>query len=148
MKKINNLLLVFTVLLTFYNCDNDDGNAPNQNTCVFQGLTYEDANQVIQTQIAEAQLQTDYFPNNDGPGLAAVEVFETTNPGNTFIVTRALTVGAIDNNPQIVIGGTSYTGVVTCQLAGNTVGAELRFDIVLTIGGEAELCVIIDSVNP
>jgi len=148
MKKVNNLLLVLALLLTLYNCDNDDGNAPNQNTCVFQGLTYEDANQVVQTQIPENQLQTNYFPNNDGPGLAAVEVFETTNPGANFIVTRALIVGAIDNNPQIVINNVSYTGVVTCQLANNTVGNELRFDIVLTIGGEAELCVIIDNVIP
>jgi len=138
------LLLVLT--LSLYNCDNDDGNAPNTNGCTYQGLTANISGTV--TLIPESELQTDYFPNNDGPGIPAVEVYETTNPGDNFIVTRALTVGAIDSNPQIVINNQSHTGVVTCQLAGSAVGEELRFDIVLSSGEEVELCVIIDNVYP
>lgn len=147
MKNLNRILAI-VLCLTINSCDNDDGNAPNMTGCNFQGLTVEDSSGTTITTINEADLQTDYFPNNDGIGMPAVEVFETTNPGNTFIVTRALTVGAIDNNPQIVINNTTFTGVVTCQLAGNSIGDELRFDIVLSNGNEAELCVIIDNVTP
>lgn len=146
MKTIIKLIFLTLFFLALYNCDNDDGNAPNINGCSFQGLTALIGSN--QTLIAESNLQTDYFPNNDGPGLPAVEIFETTNPGQNFIVTRALTVGAIDNNPQITINNISYTGVVTCQIAGSAIGDELRLDIVLTGGGEAEFCVIIDSVIP
>lgn len=140
------LKLILVITLFLFNCDNDDGNAPNINICNYQGLSAS-INGTL-TLIPEGQLQTDYFPNNDGANMAAVEVFETTNPGDTFVVTRALTVGAIDNNPEIRIGNIDYTGIVTCQRAGTLVGEELRFDIVLSTGEEAELCVIIDNVTP
>lgn len=146
MKTIFTKILLLTLTLAFLNCDNDDGNAPNTNVCNYQGLTALIVS--TQTLIPEAQLQTDYFPNNDGPGLAAVEIWYTTNPGDTFIVTRALTVGATDSNSEIRIDNQDYTGVVTCQRAGTAVGEELRFDIVLDTGEEAELCVVIDNVNP
>jgi len=120
--------------------------APNQAICNYQGLTAVLGGTL--TLIPEAQLQTDYFPNNDGVGMPAVEVFYTTVPGSTFLVTRALTVGAIDASPEIRINNIDYTGVVTCQRAGTAVGEELRFDIVLSTGEEAELCVIIDNVTP
>lgn len=148
MKNLFKKTLILAAVLLCFNCDNDDGNAPNMMGCTFQGLTAEDSSGTNFALIAEAQLSTDYFPNNNGPNMPAVEVFETTNPGNTFIVTEALTVGAVDSTPQIVIGGTTYTGTVTCQLAGSAVGDELRFDIVLSNGSEAELCVIIDNVTP
>lgn len=147
MKTLKTILLI-ALTIFFVGCDNDDNNNPNLAQCNYSGLTSEDTAGNIITQIPESQLQTDYFPNNDGPGQPAVEIFETTNPGNNYIVTRALTVGAVDNNPQIVIAGTSYTGVVTCQRVNAQVGGELRFDIVLSGGGEAELCVVIDRVTP
>lgn len=142
---IKPLFLVLFILILF-NCDNDDNTAPNVNVCNYQGLTALIGS--TQTLIPEVNLTTDYFPNNDGPGQAAVEVYDNTNPGDTFVVTRALTVGAVDNSPEITINNTSYTGTVTCQRAGSTVGSELRFDIVLSSGEEAELCVSIDSVTP
>ncbi len=152
MKTIKNILpIAFAVVIMLFigtSCDNDSNPAPNDTVCNYQGLTFDDNANNVHTLIPEADLQTDYFPNNDGPGLAAVEVWDTTNPGATFIVTRALTVGAVDNNPEIKINNVNYTGVVTCQRAGSLVGEELRFDVVITGGAEAELCVIIDSVNP
>lgn len=138
------IFLAFTLIL--FNCDNDDSTAPNTNVCSYQGLTALIG--TTQTLIPEANLTTDYFPNNDGPGMAAVEVYDNTNPGDTFVVTRALTVGAVDSNPEIRIGTVDYTGTVTCQRAGSAVGSELRLDIVLSSGEEAELCVLIDSVTP
>lgn len=148
MKIILKTILLLLATITLFNCDNDDGSTPNDTFCSFSGLTVEDNNGNISTQIPEANLQTDYFPNNDGPGLAAVEVWDTTNPGDTFIVTRALTIGAVDNAPEIKINNVDYTGVVTCQRASTVVGGELRFDVVVTGLGEAELCVIIDNVTP
>lgn len=145
--QFKHLCLAFLLIVTF-SCDNDDGNAPNTNGCAFAGLTVVDSGGNIVAIFDEANLQTDYFPNNDGPNMAAVEVFETTNPGDNFIVTRALTVGAIDTNPEIRINNVDYTGTITCQLAGSAVGQELRFDIIVTGLGEAELCVIIDNVTP
>lgn len=146
MKTTLKFLFLLTFMLILFNCDNDDNTAPNLNVCNYQGLTANISG--TQTLIPEANLTTDYFPNNDGPGMAAVEVFDNTNPGDTFVVTRALTVGAVDNNPEIRIGNIDYTGVVTCQRTGAVVGEELRFDIVLSNGEEAELCVLIDSVTP
>jgi hypothetical protein len=148
MKNTIKILVLMTLTMLNFSCDNDSNPSPNDNQCNYQGLTYNDANGNIITQIPESDLKTEYYPNNDGPGQAAVEVWDTTNPGNTFIVTRALTVGAVDNNPEIKINGTNLTGTITCQRAGSAVGDDLRFDIVLTSGAEAELCVVIDTVNP
>ncbi|TYB79714.1 hypothetical protein [Bizionia myxarmorum] len=148
MKIIMKTLIISVFSLVLFNCDNDDGDpitSPNENVCGYQGLTA--LINTTHTLIPEAELQTDYFPNNYGPNQPAVEVFYTINPG-TFIVTRALTLGAMDSSPQIRINGTDYPGVITCQRAGSAVGDELRFDILLTNGYEAELCVIIDDVNP
>ncbi|OBX20136.1 MULTISPECIES: hypothetical protein [Bizionia] len=149
MKTIIKSLCLLVFALAIFNCDNDDGDpltSPNENVCNYQGLTALINN--TQTLIPEAELQTDYFPNNDGPGIPVVEVFYTTDPGTTFIVTRALTLGAVDSNPEIRIDGADYAGVITCQRAGSAVGDELRFDILLDNGFEAELCVIIDDVTP
>jgi len=146
MKTTLKSVLLLLLTLTFLNCDNDDDNAANVDVCNYEGLTAE-INGTI-TLIPENELYTHYFPNNDGPGAPAVEVGYTTNLGNTFVVTRALTVGAIDTNPEIRIDDVDYAGVVTCQRANSAVGEELRFDVVLTGVGEAELCVVIDEVTP
>jgi len=149
MKKTMKSLALLLFVLTIFNCDNDDGDpitSPNEDVCNYQGLTALINN--THTLIPEAELQTDFFTDNDGPGIPAVEVFYTTTPGDTFIVTRAVTLGAVDSNPEIRIGDVDYGGVITCQRAGSAVGDELRFDILLDNGYEAELCVIIDVVNP
>ena len=149
MKSTIKYLVLVVFALSIFNCDNDDGDpvtSPNEDVCNYQGLTALINN--THTLIPEAELQTDFFPNNDGPGIPAVEVFYTTNPGSTFIVTRAVTLGAVDSNPGIKIDDVDYSGVITCQRAGSAVGDELRFDILLDNGSEAELCVIIDDVNP
>lgn len=146
MKSILKSILLLAITLTLFNCDNDDDDAPNLDVCNYEGLTADIQGTV--TLIPEADLMTDFFPNNGGPGVAAVEVYETTNPGSTFVVTSAVTDGAVDANAQIKIAGAFYTGVVTCQREGSAVGDELRLDIVLSSGEEAELCVVIDEVNP
>lgn len=146
-KTLTSFLIGF---ITFVSCDNDDNNNPNINDCVFDGLTIEDSNGTITTQISEADLQTEYFSSNGGPGVPGVEVYETSNPGNIWITTSATTVNAIDTNSTIGLNGTTYSCTVSCQRAGSQVGEEFRFDIVIPgfNNAEAELCVIIDSVVP
>ncbi len=84
MKTILKNVFLLTIMFILFNCNNDDGNAPNENTCNFEDLT-ADINGTI-TLIPEPELKTDYFSNNDGLGKPAVEVFYTTKPGSTFIV--------------------------------------------------------------
>ena len=146
MKSIFKSILLLAITLTLFNCDNDDGNAPNISVCSYEGLTAEI--QGTFTLIPETDLFTDYFPNNNGPGIGAYEVNQISNMGGTFVVTKAVTVGAVDSDPEIRINDTNYSGVVTCQRAGSAVGDEIRLDIVLASGEEVELCIVIDEVNP
>ncbi|REE25673.1 hypothetical protein DFQ09_102264 [Winogradskyella pacifica] len=146
MKSILKTILLLAITLTLFNCDNDDGNAPNISVCSYEGLTAE--LQGILTLIPASDLVTDYFPNNDGPGIGAYEVNQISNMGGTFVVTKAVTNGAVDSDPEIKINDINYSGVVTCQRAGSAVGDEIRLDIVLASGEEVELCVVIDYVTP
>lgn len=146
MKCLFKLPILLLMCLVLYSCDNDDGMAENQNQCNYEGLTFFDGS--TQTLLTEAQLQTELFPNNNGPGIAAVEVYETTNPGNIFLTTGAVTLNATGPG-TLGINGTNYAVTVTCQRAGATIGDEFRFDIVTVSGGfEGELCVLIDAVIP
>lgn len=148
MKKSIQLLSFIFCSLLFCSCDNDDGNATNQNACNYQGLSYVDSSNNNQTLIPEADLTTDFFPNNGGPGIPAVEIFNSgSSTGFSFFTTSAVTLNATGAG-TIGIGGTNYACVVTCQLAGTNVGDDFRFDISIPNVGEAEFCVIIDSVNP
>ncbi|MDO6600225.1 hypothetical protein [Tenacibaculum sp. 1_MG-2023] len=147
MKTILKLTLLFTFFLTLFNCDNDNGNAPNQNICNYEGLTFLDSSNNTQTILPETQLQTDFFPNNGGPGIAAVEIYETSNPGNIWFITDVVTLNGTGTG-TLGIGNTNYTVNVTCQRAGTMIGEEFRFDIVTTNGSEGELCVVIDNVTP
>jgi hypothetical protein len=148
MKNIHLPIKIYLCLLVLLaGCDNDDNNAPNANICNFQGLSVEDINGNTIVLISDTDLRTDFFPNNNGPGMAAVEIFDSTfNGGLTFIVTDALSVGSVDTSPSITIQGVSYTGTVTNQRTGSLVGDELRFDVIINGLGEAELCVKIDIV--
>lgn len=144
MKKLLKTLLLFTVTCTLINCDNDNGNAANETACNYQGFTFLDTNDNTQTLIPETDLVTDFFPNNGGPGIAAVEIYG----GNPFVVftTNAVTVGATENI-NLIINGNTYPVTVTCQRAGTLIGEEFRFDVTAN-NVEAEYCVVIDSVNP
>ncbi len=145
MKYLVKASLLFFMSILFLSCDNDDGMADNQNQCNYQGLTFDDGS--TQTLLPESQLQTELFPNNGGPGVAAVEVYETTNPGNIWLLTDAVTLNSVGPG-TLGINGTNYTVTVTCQRAGTAVGDEFRFDVVTTGGLEGELCVVIDAVIP
>jgi len=130
--------------LTFFSCDNDNNPSPNDTQCNYEGLTFLDTSNSTQTLIPEANLTTDFFPNNGGPGIAAVEIYG----GTPFVVftTNAVTVGASENI-NLLINGNTYPVTVTCQRAGTLVGDEFRFDITAN-NVEAEYYVVIDSVNP
>lgn len=145
MKKTLFYLIASILFTTFYNCDNDNGNAPNETQCNYEGLTYSlDSNNSTQTVIPEVDLTTELFPNNGGTGIAAVEIYG----GTPFVVftTNAVTLGATENI-NILIDGTPYPATVTCQRAGIAVGDEFRYDITSN-SLEAEYCVIIDTVTP
>lgn len=147
MKKVIQYFLALLVMIVFFSCNNDDGNAPNKNVCNYEGLTFEDPMDNTQTLLPESDLQTEYFPNNGGPGVPAVEIYETNNPGNIWFLTDVVALNATGTG-TIGINGNTYTCTVTCQRAGTQIGDEMRFDVVLQGGEEAEFCVVIDSVNP
>jgi hypothetical protein len=136
--------IALLLIITTTSCDNDSNPSPNDTQCNYQGLTFLDTSNNTQTLIPESDLTTDFFPNNGGPGIAAVEIYG----GNPFVVftTNAVTVGATENI-NIIINGTSYPVAVTCQRAGTLVGEEFRFDITAN-NVEAEYCVVIDNVTP
>ena len=146
MKDLFKLPILLLIRLVFYGCDNDDGMADNQNQCNYQGLPFFDRS--TPTLLPKAPLQTELFPNNKGPGIAAVEVYETTNPENIFLTRGTVTLNATGPG-TLGINGTNYAVTLTCQRAGTTVGDEFRFDVVRVSGGfEGELCVLIDAVIP
>ena len=144
MKRTFLYLLTILFIFSFYNCDNDDGNAPNQNICNYEGLTYLDGS--TQTLLPETILATEYYPNNGGPGIAAIEIYKTDDISMVF-TTSVVTLNATGTGTIIINNGPSTTVNVTCQRAGTQVGDEFRFDLTKS-GLEAEFCVIIDSVNP
>lgn len=142
---VNNILKTVLVLLTMlmcFQCDNDDGNAPNENECNYEGFSFE-WNNNTHTTYSESILKAEYFSSQ-----GAIEIWDTTNPGNTFIVTTALSAGEVDSNPEIRIEGNDYSGTITCQrISGTNVGDEIRYDIVINGTAEAEFCGDIDTVN-
>ncbi len=143
MKKILSILFILAVLLS---CDNDADPSPNDTNCNYQGLTFLDTNSNVQTLIPEADLTTTFFPNNGGTGVGGIEINKTSDPGNNWFTTDAVTLNATGTG-TIRVNGTTYNVNVLCQRAGTAVGDEFRFDI--TGGGvEAEFCVIIDIVTP
>jgi len=142
MKIIKTLVLILLTGTLFNSCDNDSSPSPNDAQCNYQGLTFLDTSDNTQTLIPEADLTTEFFPNSsNGP---EIEIYG----GTPFVVfaTTAVTVGATDNI-NLIVDGTSYAVVVTCQRAGSAVGDEFRYDI--TAGNvEAEYCVVVDTVIP
>lgn len=150
MKTIFKILFITVLSLSLSNCDNDDGNAPNQNACTFQGLTFADSSNNTQTLTPESDLWTDYLTaGSNGP---EVEVYLNSDPGFFNFTTTAVTDGG-SGLATVNYDGTTYQGVpVTCQRGvtdptiGALVGDEFRFDI--SFGSlEMELCVIVDEVT-
>lgn len=148
MKTIQKLLAVL-VLINFLSCDNDDGNAPNENVCNYQGLT-ADINGTV-TLIPESDLYTDYLTaGSNGP---EIEIYDVNNPGD-FNFTTTIVNETATGSGTIVLNGTAYNNVsVTCQrgVTGSTgalVGDEFRFDVVdLNNNIEVEFCVIVDELT-
>lgn len=144
MKTLFKIATILVITLLLFSCDNDNNPSPNDAQCNYEGLTFLDTSNSTQTLIPESDLTTDYFPNNGGPGIAAVEIYG----GNPFVVftTNAVIVGATETI-NLLVNGTTYPVTVTCQRAGTLVGEEFRFDVTAN-NVEAEYCVVIDSVNP
>lgn len=139
------IFLIFLAIITF-SCDNDADPSPNDNQCNYEGFTFLDTSNNIQTLIAEADLTTDFFPNNGGPGIPGIEIYETANPGNMNFITDVVTLNA-SGSGTLQLNGTNYAINVICQRAGTAVGDEFRFDLTSN-GVEAEFCVTIDNVTP
>ena len=140
MKTLQKTLSILLLALSLINCNNDNGNAPNQTVCNYQGFTFLDTNNNTQTLIPEADLTTDFFnTSSNGP---EVEIYETNNPGNFNFTTTVTTLNATGTG-TLNFNGNTYTVNVTCQRTGSAVGDELRYDVTAS-GLEVEFCVIID----
>lgn len=147
-KNVLKLTSVLLLTLLFIQCDNDNGNAPNQNQCNYAGLTILDTNGNTQTLIPEADLTTNIHVS--GNAVKSIEIFKTSDPNSFTFRTKHValnTTGAGYINSSLLTP-VNNTVTVTCQRAGTSVGNEYRYDIVFTNGAEGELCVIIDNVNP
>ena len=144
LKKITLILILFLS----YSCDNEDETSPNDNQCTYQGLTFVDATNSINTQIAEADLTTGYITaGSNGP---EIEVYETNSPGNFNFSTTVVNENATGSG-TINYNGNTYAVNVICQrgVTGSTgaiIGDEFRFDITAS-GLEVELCVIQDVLT-
>ena len=138
------ILLILSIFII--SCDNDDSNASNQNICVYDGLTYLDNNQTNEVLIPSTNLTTEYYPNSNGPGIPAIEIYKTDDISMVF-TTNIVTLNATGVGSLIINNGPPVTVNVACQRAGTQVGDEFRFDLTAS-GLEAEFCVTIDAVNP
>lgn len=146
MEVLNSLLrrsLYLTLMFFLLACDNDDGNAANQNQCTYQGFSYLDTNNNTTILIPEADLYTDFFiSSSNGP---EVEIYKTAQPGSFYFLTTTVGLNATGTG-SLSLNGNVYNVNVVCQRTGNTVGDEMRFDLTAN-GLEAEFCVIIDRVQ-
>jgi len=147
MKSTFRIAFILMISITLFNCDNDDGNAPNENVCAYQGLTAELSG--TQTLIPESDLTSGYLTaGSNGP---EIEIYQTSNPGNFNFTTTVVNDGATGTG-TVNFNGVTYQNIaVECQrgvtgTTGAAVGDEFRFDI--TDGTlEIELCVIVDTVT-
>ena len=141
------IILIVTILFIGSSCDNEDDPSPNDNQCTYQGLTFVDMTNNINTAIPESDLTAHFFTNGAGVGLGQIEINKTTEPSQYFLSTDIVTLNAVGSG-VLRIAGTDYPVTVTCQRAGTAVGDEFRFDIVGANGEEAEFCGTIDIVTP
>jgi hypothetical protein len=140
MKTIKKTLLLVLLITVSFSCDNDDGDADNQDTCDYAGFTFLDTQNNTQTLIPESDLTTDfYYTSSNGP---EVEIYQTATPGDFWFVTTVVDANGTGTG-SLSINNTIYTVNVTCQRTGSAIGEEMRYDITAS-GLEAEFCVIID----
>lgn len=134
---------ILIIIFSFISCNNDDGNAQNQNTCNYQGFTFLDTNNNTTTLITESELFTDFFnTSSNGP---EVEIYGMNNPGNFNFTTTVVNLNGIGTG-ALNYNGNTYIVNVTCHRTGNAIGQEIRFNLTAS-GLEAELCVIIDDFH-
>lgn len=137
MKTILISILLLAITLTLFNCDNDDGNADNQDDCNYQGMSYLDTSDNTQILIPEADLTTDYFvTSSNGPEW---EIYGTTTGGD--FLTLVYSPGT--STYEFIFNGTNYPVTITVQRDDNVLGGEIRCDVSHS-GFEIEYCVIID----
>lgn len=147
MKTPLKMLLTLIVVVTFFNCSNDDdinNPAVNVSACTYAGFTFLDTGNNTQTLIPESDLTTDFFPNSLGLGMPQIEIFQTSGPSNMVFVTDVVTLNATGTG-ILQINTDVYTVNVVCQRAGTAVGDEFRFDVTAA-GLEVEFCVVTDGV--
>jgi len=142
MKTIFKILFITVLSLSLSNCDNDDGNADNQNACNYQGMSYLDTNDNTQILIPESDLTTDIFlTSSNGPEW---EIFGTTASGD--FLTLVYSPGSNPPVFEFVFNGTNFPVTISEIRNDNVVGGELRADVSHS-GFEIEYCVFIDQVN-
>lgn len=142
-KTIHLVGLFLMTSLCFISCDNDDGNASNQNSCNYEGFTFLDTNNNTTTLIPESDLFTDFFnTSSNGP---EVEIYEVSDPGNFNFTTTVVALNATGTG-VLNYNGTTYNVNVICQRTGNAIGNEMRFDLTAS-GLEVEFCVTIDDFH-
>lgn len=148
MKNIKIILLALSLiaLSSISSCQKDD-TSQNQYQCNYSGLTFVDTDQNIHTPIPEVELETELFLNSAG-GTPTIEIIHKNNPGQTGMLTKATTVGAIDATSTIGFNGTFYTCTITCLREATAVGEDYQFKIVIPSlsNAEAELCVVLDKL--
>lgn len=140
MKTIFKILFITVLSLSLSNCDNDDGNADNQNVCNYQGMSYLDTNDNTQILIPESGLTTDVF-------LTTIngrewEIFGFT-PNGDFLSLSWSESGT----EEFLFNGDNFPVSISEIRNDNVVGGELRADVSHS-GFEIEYCVIIDQVTP
>ncbi|RLJ69136.1 hypothetical protein CLV86_0530 [Lacinutrix venerupis] len=137
MKTLFKQALVVLVVLTLFNCNNDDDDAPNVDVCNYQGMSYLDTSDNTQILIPEADLTTDYFASSsNGPEW---EIYGNTQGGD--FLTLVYSPGT--NTYEFIYNGTQYPVTITVQRDDNVLGGEIRCDVSHS-GFEIEYCVIID----
>jgi hypothetical protein len=125
------LFVIISILFIGTSCDNDANPSPNDQQCNYNGITFVDDANDINTAIPDSDLTTTFYPNANG-GAGRLEIRETANPNDTFLITDVVTDGATGTG-IIRFMGTDYPQpiIITCQRAGNAVGDDFRLDIVV-----------------
>jgi len=128
---LKTFLLITSMFIIILSCDNDNNPSPNDDQCTYNGITFNDNYNNINTVISDDNLTTTFYPNANGQGVGRVEIRETNNPNDNFLITDVVTDGATGT------GIFRYMGInypqpitVTCQRAGTSVGDDFRLDVV------------------
>ncbi len=153
MKKNITVLNLFFVTILFMatGCDNDSNPSPNDTECEYAGLTWVDPSNNINTEIPDADLNTQFFPNaSNGPyGAPGIEIAGTTTNGEFIHFATNVIVEGDTGAGYITLSSTGQTQTVTvtCQRAtGTQIGDEYRYDVVLSSNAEMEFCVTVDEI--